>query len=43
MNSVINKTVNAFYDYQYDFSFSFDWQDQGSFVLHTNTGNFLIV
>ena len=43
MNSVINKKVNAFYDYQCDFSFSFDQQDQGSFVLHTNTGNCLIV
>ena len=37
----MNAIVNKFYDYQCDFSFSFDWQDEGSFVLHTKTGNCL--
>lgn len=43
MNSIINKTIKSFNDYQCDFSFDFDWQDQGSFVLHANTGNCLVI
>ncbi len=42
MNAVMyNTAVMDFDDYQCDFSFSFAWQDDSSFVLHTDTGNCL--